>query len=235
MTSDECDTARNVGADVQLGRRRKAIVVNGRLARAARRNRNLTLTGSNAGVLWGSEVLGFPPTQLQAIRVDAAKATFRLSRGQNAATTVMAHAQAAGAKNVDPAFRHHQQVILAWETGVWEGTPDLDTMQAALRSALAWLSHLKGSWCGATDAAATFVLTLLRLRWSAQSARHLTTHDGTKIVARLSHLKAAACGAVLSNVLPGQTSRDGEDYAAAMAGHITLDPLTLHIDDSQWV
>ena len=27
----------------------------------------------------------------------------------------------------------------------------------------------------------TFVLTLLRLGWSAQSARHLTTHDGTKI------------------------------------------------------
>ena len=31
------------------------------------------------------------------------------------------------------------------------------------------------------NAAATFVLTLLRLGWSAQSARHLTTHDGTKI------------------------------------------------------
>ena len=61
-------------------------------------------------VLWGSEVLGFTPTQLQAIRVDAAKATYQLSRGQNAATTMMAHAQSAGAKNVDPAFRHHRQV-----------------------------------------------------------------------------------------------------------------------------
>ena len=33
--------------------------------------------GSNAGVLWGSEVLGFILAQLNAIRVDAAKATFR--------------------------------------------------------------------------------------------------------------------------------------------------------------
>ena len=34
------------------------------------------------------------------------------------------------------------------------------------------------------------------------------------------NLKAAAFGAVPCDVLPGQTSRDGEDYAAAMAGHV---------------
>ena len=123
---EDCDSVRNVGADLQLGRRRRALVVKGRLARAARRTkrtrqlrkagahtRNLTLTGSNAGVLWGSEVLGFTPTQLQAIRVDAANATYRLSCGQNAATTMLANAQAAGGKNVDQAFRHHRQVVLA--------------------------------------------------------------------------------------------------------------------------
>ena len=43
------------------------------------------------------------------------------------------------------------------------------------------LSRLKRPWYGGTDAAATFVLTLLRLGWSAQSARHLTTHDGTTL------------------------------------------------------
>ena len=94
---------------------------------------------------------------------------------------MLANAQAAGGKNIDRAFRHHRLVILAWATGVWEGTPDLDTMQAALRGSLARLSRLKRPWWGATDAAATFVLTLLRLGWSAQLARHLTTHDGTKI------------------------------------------------------
>ena len=46
----------------------------------------------------------------------------------------------------------------------------------------------------------------------------------------MGNLKAAAYGAVPSDVLPGQTSRDGEDYAAALAGHITLDPLTLYSD-----
>ena len=102
----------------------------------------------NAGVLWVSEVLGFTPTQLQSIRVDAAKATCWLSRGQNAATTMLANAQAAGGKNIDPAFRHHRLVILAWATGVWEGTPDLNTVQAALRGSLARLSHLKRPWCG---------------------------------------------------------------------------------------
>ena len=95
---------------------------------------------------------------------------------------MLANAQASGGKNIDPAFRHHRLVILAWATGVWEGTPDLDTMQAALRGSLARLSRLKRPWFGATDAAATFVLTLLRLGWSAQSARHLTTHDGVAMV-----------------------------------------------------
>ena len=188
---DEIDSACNVGADLLLGRRRRAHVVEGRLARAAGRSRRvrqllragahtrkLTLTGSNAGVLWGSEVLGFAPSQLKGTRTDAAKANFRLSRGQNAATTMLAHAQPAGAKNTDPAFRHHRQVVL---TGVWEGAPELGTMQAALRGAVARLSRLRRPWCGATDSAATFVLTLLRLGWSAESARRLTTHVGTTI------------------------------------------------------
>ena len=43
----------------------------------------------------------------------------------------------------------------------------------------------------------------------------------------LGNLKAAAYGAVPSDVLPSQPSRDGEDYAAAMAGQFTMDPLTL--------
>ena len=34
---DDCDLARKVGADLQLGRRRRGLVVKGRLGRAARR------------------------------------------------------------------------------------------------------------------------------------------------------------------------------------------------------
>ena len=67
------------------------------LRKAGAHTGKLTLTGSNAGVLWGSEVLGFTPTQLQSIRVDAAKATYRLSRGQNADGSLGRH----------PRPRHH--------------------------------------------------------------------------------------------------------------------------------
>ena len=264
--------------------------------------------------------------------------------------------------------------MLAWATGVWDGTPDLDTMQAALRRAIARLSRLRRPWFGATDAAATFLLTLLRLglsppvrqaphnqRWHEDRLRggfaadrgllgrpgnhgavrqfstlgeltrpaflagnptlvglweaggmvplapkcacqvgfpqHLDTgqalkaprlggqplpalprrarHDvspllrvpglarradafsshnagnsscvvvsrvlpqfcrwrqwaGQAVVAvdDLENLKSAACGTLPIDVLPEQTSRDGEDYAVAMAGPITMDPLTLHI------
>ena len=67
------------------------------LRKAGAHTGKLTLTGSNAGVLWGSEVLGFTPTQLQSIRVDAAKATYWLSRGQNADGSLGRH----------PRPRHH--------------------------------------------------------------------------------------------------------------------------------
>ena len=68
---DESVSARNVGADLQLGRRRRALVVKGRLARATKRTKRvrqlrkagahtgkLTLTGSNAGAL-GFRGFGF--------------------------------------------------------------------------------------------------------------------------------------------------------------------------------
>ena len=53
------------------------------------------VTGSDAGVLWGSEVLGFTPTQQTAGQP-------RTERSHNDAGP-----RPAGAKNVDPVFRHH--------------------------------------------------------------------------------------------------------------------------------
>ena len=153
---DECDTA-------QLGRGRRALIVKGRLARAAKRTkrvrqqrkagahtRNLTLTGSNAGVLWGSEVLGFTRTQLQSIRVDAAKATYRLSRGQNAATTMLANPQAAGAKT---SIRPFDIIDKSFWLRLREFGKALQTSTPCrLRcGSLARLSHFKRPWCGATD------------------------------------------------------------------------------------
>ena len=62
--------------------RREERNVPGCSGRQGPHTRNLTLYGSNAGVLWGSEVLGFSPTLLKVVRADAAKTTCRLSRGQ---------------------------------------------------------------------------------------------------------------------------------------------------------
>ena len=66
----------------------------------------------------------------------------------------------------------------------------------------------------------------------SSSGRGALRRAGWAVVAvdKVGNLKTAAYGAVPSDMLPGQTSRDGEDCAAAMAGHITLDPLTLHTD-----
>ena len=63
-------------------------------------------------------------------------------------------------------------------------------------------------------------------------ATTITAITSTAVVAvdDLGNLKAAARWAVPIDVLPAQTSRDDEDCAAAMAGTITMDPLTLHID-----
>ena len=105
MGFDEGETARNIGADVQLDKRRRAQVVKGRLAPSS---------GSNAGYLWASEVLGLglAQTQLKTTRADA----FRLNRGQHAAMAMLAPSLATGARNIDPVFRHHRQVVLAWAT-----------------------------------------------------------------------------------------------------------------------
>ena len=140
---DECDTAaqrwgRFAAGQASTRPRRQGVTGKGQRQerKCARQQhaRNLTLTGSNGGVSLGfGGSWAFTPAQHRTIRVDAAKATFRLSRGQNAATTMMAQAQAAGAKNIDPAFRQHRQVVLAWAAGVCEGAPDLGTMQSATR------------------------------------------------------------------------------------------------------
>ena len=124
---DESNSVRNVGADLQLGRRRRALVVKERLARAAKRTKRvrqlrkagahtgkLTLTGSNAGVLWGFRGSGLHSNTAPYHQSRRCQSHIRLSRGQNAATTMLANAQASGGKNIDPAFRHHRLVILAW-------------------------------------------------------------------------------------------------------------------------
>ena len=112
----------------------------------------------------------------QSIRVDAAKATCRLSRGQNAAERPGNRGQ-----KHRPCFSTSPAGNPGLGDGSFGKAPPTST-PCRPRCAAHWPGSVVSSGrCGATDAAATFVLTLLRLGWSAQSARHLTTHDGTKI------------------------------------------------------
>ena len=187
---DECDTARNVGTDLQLGRRRRAPVVKLQRERSASGHHPQgrgTHLQAYSHWLQCRGALGFRGFGLHSDTAPIHQSRRGQSHmsgsaeGKTQPQRCWPMPRQRGPKTSTRHFRHHRLVILAWATGVWEGTPDLDTMQAALRGSLARLSHLKRPWCGATDAAATFVLTLLRLGWSAQSARHLTSHNGTKI------------------------------------------------------
>ena len=85
------------------------------------------------------------------------KPLIRSASGQNSATTMLANALAAGAKNVDPAFRHHRQVVLASTTGCL-GRHSRPRYNAGCAARLCGQAQpgQERPWCGATDSAATF-------------------------------------------------------------------------------
>ena len=113
----------------------------------------LTVSGSKAAAFWKCHP-GFHAETAQG-RVHAAKAV--------------------SGKTTDGASRHHRHVITARAEAVWEGYLEMDTLQPALRAAAQRLGTLKRPWARASDVAATFVLTLVRLGSSARSARPCTT------------------------------------------------------------
>ena len=192
---DECDTARNVGADLQLGRRRRALVVKGgwrgqrgaRTRQAAAEGRG-THSQSDSHWLecWGA--LGFRGSGLHSNTAQSHPSRRGQSHISAQPRTERSHNDDGprpgnGCKetSVGPFDIVDKSCAGLGDRQFGRALPGLDTMRAAMRGSLARLSHLERPWCGATDAVATFVLTLLRLGWSAQSARHLTSHSGTKI------------------------------------------------------
>ena len=123
---------------------------------------------------WASPLLNSKPSEWTPPRPP-----FRLRCGQNTAVTMLAIAHATGAKSIDPAFRHRRQVIGMGDREY--GSQIWSPCRLRCEESLPGSAASRGVGAGATDAAAIFVLTLLRLGWSAQSARHLSTHDGTKV------------------------------------------------------
>ena len=150
---DECDTARNVGADLQLGRRRRRSSRGG--WQGQRSERSASGSCARPGLEWRC-ALGFRGSALHSDTAPIHQSRRGQSHIPAQPRTKRSHndvGQRPGSgvkKHRSGLSTSRRQVILAWATGVWEGTPDLDTMQAALRGSLARLSHLKRPWCGAT-------------------------------------------------------------------------------------
>ena len=71
---------------------------------------------------------------------------------------------------IDPVFWRHRQIIHRIDRGSVGRRPDEEPRKV-------W--RFKRPWSCAADAATTFVLTLVRLGWSARSARHLVIRSGT--------------------------------------------------------
>ena len=127
---DECDTARNMGADLQLGRRRRALVVKERLARGseAHETRQTAAEGVGThsqssdphwarmrGVLLG--VLRFWASLQHSSKSSESmpKPHVGSSLGQNAATTMMTHAPGSWCKKVDPALSTSPTSHISWQ------------------------------------------------------------------------------------------------------------------------
>ena len=91
---------------------------------------------------------------------------------------MMAHDQASGAQKKTSIRRFD-----ITDKSYWPGKALQTSAQCRPRCAARWPGSAtsRGRGAAPTTQQATFVLTLLRLGWSAQSARHLTTHNGTKI------------------------------------------------------
>ena len=76
---------------------------------------------------------GPPGTRFAALPGQVQGSHRRYGQAQAAATTMTAHAQAAGAKNIDPGVSSSPTSCARLAKEVREGTPDIDTKQAALR------------------------------------------------------------------------------------------------------
>ena len=89
------------------------------------------------------------------------QAVLRIGKGQSAA----------------PVFCHHRSVIVAWAEAVWDVTQSSTRCRRRFEVRRRG-GKLKRPWEAAMYPGATFFLTLARLGWSANSARHLVIYNG---------------------------------------------------------
>ena len=95
---------------------------------------------------------------------------------------------------MDPATRHHKDLVTQWAAAVWDGTPELAELQAALDGAKVRARRARVQWASVTGPSGAFLLTLQRLGWRPYSARSLLTDEGRAI--DLFHMSPKAVGDV---------------------------------------
>ena len=131
-----------------------------------------------AQALWNAAAVGYPPAQLHRLRVGAARAHGHVPQSSSVPLRLAAWGISVLG---DPACRHHREVVLAWATAVWTGSPPLDILQRALDSALNKLSVASRPWHLVNGPAAVYAMVLARLGWRAESARSVTVHTGVTL------------------------------------------------------
>ena len=169
--------------------------------------------GPTAKALWGSAAVRLPAQKLHKLRLAQMRAIGKLPRGVSVGLRLRA-VQARGF--LDPASRHHRDVILQWATSIWESYPPMPLLQDALDGAKARTHKSQSPWLLATGPAAAFLLTANRVGWQAQSARFLVTDSGQQI--DLLHLAPKAVAALTERA--SERWSDRQALARAAAGEV---------------
>ena len=81
-------------------------------------------------------------------------------------------------RRADPLYRSSREIVLNGAVAVWNGSPALADLQAALDEARGNVTNRGFKWQYVTDPAAALILSLGRIRWSVLSARLLRDHKG---------------------------------------------------------
>ena len=167
-------SARDLGIDSALSRRRTVRVSAGRQKRArARGSRNVLLCRARAGArklmrggalaqgLWGHQIHGVAPSRLRRLRAMMAKAACPGKSGGMSSTTLI---HLSYHPRADPAVFVPRNIVMSYLTHVQRGSLDMDDVSAVWGTIHARLSS-GNRWAKATGPLAATMCTIMDLGW----------------------------------------------------------------------
>ena len=137
-------------------------------------------TGGRAACLWGVEVDGMTPGQVQRVRQVAGAATRCTVIGRNLALD-LALSDAGGPTSGDPYVQAAVGPIHQWAKAVWRGYPSTAALQLTLLYTKRRLATLRKPWAAANGPTAAVLLTLQRLGWQLESCHVVRTREGHQL------------------------------------------------------